>query len=81
MFTYDFGLDTWKELRYVLFSKKPCPRCGRKLRRVDVVPEHSNGWQRSGLDFKFNYTVREGYRYRCDPCHAHFSLAELVADR
>lgn len=79
MFVYDFGIKDLTELRYVLFSKKPCPRCGRKLYRVDVLPEFSSGWERDGLKFEYTHRTTDGFRYRCDPCHAYFSLTELVA--
>lgn len=78
-FLFDFGLDTWKEFRYVISRRKPCPKCGNQLYRVDVLPEHSRGWKREGLNFTYTYTVRERYRYRCDPCHSYFGLEELVA--
>lgn len=79
MIVYDFGIKDWKELRYVLFNKKPCPKCGKKLYRVDVMPEFSSGWERDGTNFDYTYATKDGFRYRCDPCHAYFSLAELVA--
>ena len=79
MFIYELDIRTPGELWYFLFRKKKCPRCGGKLYRVGVLPEFTSGWERDGLQFEYTHTTRESARYRCDPCHAYYSLAELAA--
>lgn len=79
MFEYDFGIKNWKELRYALLDENLCPTCSDKLYRVDVLPELSSGWERNGFNLRYRFSTKDGFRYRCDPCHAYFSLSELAA--
>jgi hypothetical protein len=78
VFVYELDIRTFGELWYFLFRKKQCPRCRGKLYRVDVLPEFSSGWERDGLEFEYVHKTKDFVRYRCDPCHAYFSLAELA---
>lgn len=78
LFMYELDIRTLGELLYFLFRKKKCPRCGGKLSRAAVLPEFSSGWKREGLDFEYAYKTKEAVRYRCDPCHAYYTLAELA---
>ena len=32
----------------------------------------------TGLNFRYEHKTKEAVRYRCDPCHAYYSLTELV---
>ena len=79
MFVYGLDVRNLRELWYFLLRKKACPRCKGKVYRVDVLPEHSTGWERDGLDFEHAYVVKDRVQYRCDPCHAYYSLQELAA--
>ena len=58
---------------------KTCPRCGGKAYRVDTLPRHSMGCERDDEGFQYAYKVKSAVQYRCDPCHAYFSLQELAA--
>ena len=80
MFVYELDIRNFREFWYFFFRRKSCPRCEGKLYRVDVLPEHSQGWERDGLEFTYAHKVKEGVRYRCDPCHAYYSLQELAAE-
>ncbi len=79
MFVYELDIRTFGELWFFLFRKKRCPKCRGKVYRVDVLPEFSSGWERSGLDFEYAHKTKEAVRYRCDPCHAYYSLQELAS--
>ena len=79
MFAYELDIRSFRELWFFLFRRKPCPGCGGKLYRVDVLVEHSQGWERDGLHFEYVHKTKEPVRYRCDPCHAYYWLAELAA--
>ena len=79
MFIYELDIRSFREFLYFFFQKKKCPRCGGKAYRVDVRSEHSQGWERDGLQFEYAHTIKDAIRYRCDPCHAYYSLQELAA--
>jgi hypothetical protein len=78
VFVYELDIRNVRELWYFLFRSKKCPRCRGKVYRVDVLPEHSSGWERDGLNFEYTRKVKDAVRYRCDPCHAYYSLQELA---
>ncbi|MGD9584952.1 MAG: hypothetical protein AB7V26_14950 [Lysobacterales bacterium] len=78
MFIYELDIKNWKELKFFLFRPKTCPVCRRKVYRVDVLPEFSSGWEQNGLGLDYAFKTKEGVRYRCDPCHAYYSLTELA---
>jgi hypothetical protein len=80
LFVFELEIRTYQELWFFLFRKKKCPRCGGKAYRVDVLAEQSQGWEQDGLHFEYAHKVKEAVRYRCDPCHAYYSLAELAAE-
>lgn len=80
VFSYELDIKGWRELWFFLFKPKQCPVCRRRLERVDVRPEYSSGWESdmTGLNFRYEHKTKEAVRYRCDPCHAYYSLTELV---
>ena len=78
MLTHELDIRSFRELWHFLFRKKTCPRCGGKAYRVDTLPKHSHGWERRGLDLEYTYRVKNAVQYRCDPCHAYYSLQELA---
>lgn len=71
------------DMRYVLFGKKTCPFCGRKLIR-HMEKEHVKGSQieRSRQDDMFfgdNQTVAKyTYMYECTGCCQVFSISDLM---
>lgn len=79
MLSYQLDIRNFRELRFFLFVRKTCPRCRGRLQRVDALPEYSSGWERDGLEFEYVSRTKEAIRYRCDPCHSYFSLAELAS--
>ncbi|MCB1607355.1 MAG: hypothetical protein KDI71_10310 [Xanthomonadales bacterium] len=78
MFIYELDIRTFREFWYFLFRKKICPACGGKVHRVDALVEHTQGWERDGPELDYEHKVKEPVRYRCDPCHEYFSLAQLA---
>lgn len=79
MFVYELDIRNLREFWFFLFRSKTCPRCRRKVYRVDVRSEHSREWERDGLQFEYVHKIKDAVRYRCDPCHAYYSLQELAA--
>ena len=80
MLAYELDIRNFREFVYFFFRRKKCPRCGGKAYRVDVLSEHSQGWERDGLHFEYTHKIRDAVRYRCDPCHAYYSLQALAAE-
>jgi len=78
MFAYELDIKNLAELWFFLFRPKTCPSCRQKVYRVDVLPEFSSEFERDGTDFTYTHRTRDRVRYRCDPCHAYYSLTELV---
>jgi hypothetical protein len=78
VFVYELDIQTFSELWFFLFRKKQCPKCGRKLCRVTFPPDLSSGWEQDGLNIEYVYKTKEAIRYRCDPCHSYYSLAEIA---
>lgn len=78
MFVYELDIRTFRELWFFLFRKKVCPRCHNKVYRVDALPQHSQDWEGDGLRFFRVRKTKIPVRYRCDPCHAYFSITELA---
>lgn len=83
MFVYELDIKNWNELWFFLFKPKKCPTCRRKLHRVDVLPEFSSAWEAdkssNSVDFEYVHKTKDGIRYRCDPCHAYYSLTDLAS--
>ncbi len=79
LFVNELDIRNFRELGYFLFRRKTCPRCGGKAYRVDTLPRHSMGWERDDDGLQYAYKVKSAVQYRCDPCHAYFSLQELAA--
>ncbi len=83
VFVYELDIKNWRELWFFLFRSKTCPTCRRKLERVDVFPKFSSGWEKqedsTGMDIEYAHTTKDSVRYRCDPCHAYYSLTELAS--
>lgn len=79
MLVYELDIRNLREFIHFFFRKKECPRCGRRVYRVDVMSEHSKTWERDGLKFTRAHKIKDALRYRCDPCHAYYSLQELAA--
>lgn len=73
-----------RELKYFLFGKKRCPRCGGKLTRSKgsfttkgALPNTIN----TSSDFNFIDTAKVKYYYyiyTCQECQSQYSLEELV---
>lgn len=84
MFAYELEIKNWSELWFFLFKPKKCPACRCRLYRVDVLPELSSGWEAenssNGIDIEYEHKTKESIRYRCDPCHAYYSLTDLVSN-
>lgn len=78
-FRYDF---TMKELKYFLFSKKTCPKCGgimEKKKDYEII-KGSNFSQRSVI--YHNSKVKHYlYRFTCKQCGAQYTLEELANRR
>ena len=71
-----------KELRYFLFGKKTCPRCGGKLQRhkehetvYGWLPGHDDVERIDSRKVKHHF-----YTYSCERCRAAFTLAELAGE-
>lgn len=83
MFSYELDIKNWRELWFYVSKPKTCPNCRRKLDRVDVLPEFSSEWESEqhamGIDLDLVHKTKDGVRYRCDPCHAYYSLTDLAA--
>ena len=79
MFVYQLDIRNLRETWYFFFARKKCPGCGGKLYRVDTRTEHSREWERDGLQFEYVHVIKDPVRYRCDPCHAYYSLQSLAA--
>ena len=72
---------TPKELKYFLFAKKICPRCGGKLSRSKEYRTRY-GWEfHESRDpvFSDNAKVKYySYYFTCTDCGRKFSLSELA---
>jgi hypothetical protein len=85
MFAYELDIKSWREFWFLLFKAKRCPRCPRcngKLERVEALPEFTSEWKAEQMGPRTRiervHTTKDRVRYRCDPCHAYYSLTELV---
>lgn len=79
-FYYSF---TPQEMRYLLFGKKACPRCGGRLHRQKAyetiygrLPGSDEPERISTRKVKHNF-----YLYSCERCRSAFTLAELAGRR
>ena len=82
-YTASYYSFTPQEMRYLLFGKKVCPRCGGRLHRqkahetVYRLPGTSDEPERiSRKKVKHNF-----YLYSCERCRAVFPLAQLAGRR
>ena len=77
-FRYEF---TARELRYILFFKKVCPRCGGKLekRKEFEIKKGSDFVDQRGYYLPKNADVKHYlYFYDCQQCGARYPLRELA---
>lgn len=77
-FVYQF---TVKELSYLLFKKKSCPKCGGKMTK-QKCSEIVNGKQfdtaSAPLYNKRPEVKHYYYTFTCEDCGAEFTLTDLV---
>ena len=77
-FCYSF---TPRQLKYFLFGKKTCPRCGGALRRhKGYTTLHGTMPHSHDKPIRVDASRVKLYRYQylCDACGAAFSLEELA---
>ena len=78
-FRYDF---TIKELKYFLFSKKKCPKCGSKMEKIKECKIIDGEKFKSNLTPLYIVGRKEvknyHYLFKCPKCHSQYKLKELV---
>ena len=77
---YDFKLS-WKKLKYIIFSRKLCPKCGRYMERITVSSgPHSGsvGTSYSRSAFGEGTVTYYIFEYSCNICNQDFTLNELI---
>lgn len=77
-FRYDF---TMKEIKYFLFNRKICPKCGGKLEKgkgYETV-DGSTFYTRANMFFAPNVKVKHYfYIYKCQQCGSEHMLSDLA---
>ena len=77
-FSYEF---TAKELVYLLFKKKICPRCGETMDKVKYFQTVKGRELNSKADpiFVPQVNIKQyHYRFACKGCGTQFTLTELA---
>ena len=77
-FSYRF---TGKELTYMIFAKKKCPRCGEKMQKIKKSIDKKGAELNSKSDpfFVPNANVKQYvYYFLCSNCKKEYSLIELA---
>ncbi len=77
-FTYQFSA---KELKYFLFGKKVCPRCGTwlvKQKCAEMVDGQTLASASTPLYIQGREVKRYFYRYHCNNCGAEYELSQLA---
>ena len=77
-FRYSFTLP---ELRFFLFSKKKCPKCGCKLSKKKSFEIRKDLFHEDSVDpfFKPDSNVKYySYIFYCEKCEFQSTLSELV---
>lgn len=80
-FVYQF---TFKEVSYLVFKKKICPKCGGKMTRKKCS-EITNGSRfvstHDDINLKNRLVKHYYYTFVCDDCGTEFELADLVEQK
>lgn len=77
-FVYQF---TVKEVSYLLFKKKICPKCGGKMRKQkcsEIVDGARFDSASAPLYTKRREVKHYYYMFACEDCNATFTLTDLV---
>ncbi len=77
-FRYSF---TFPELKFFLFGKKICPKCGGRLAKYKSCDMRTDLFHTDGADpiFKPDSKVKQySYVYYCKKCDFESTLSELV---
>lgn len=72
---------TGKELSYLLFKKKTCPRCGGKMmrKRCSEIVDGAKFDSPSAPLYTKRHEVRHDYYiFTCKDCNANFALTDLA---
>ena len=76
---------SWKEIVYLLFKKKDCPKCGGKMKkRLEMPTDYSLRTETRSPLFKDGVKVKEKEytsHFLCPICQSRFPLAVLANAR
>lgn len=77
-FTYQFSA---KELKFFLFGKKLCPKCGASLiqeKCAEMADGQTLASASTPLYIQGRGVKRYFYRYHCNNCSAEYELSQLA---
>lgn len=72
---------TYKELCYLLFSKKKCPKCSNKMKRIknfEIVDGSKFNTTSTPLYIQGRKVKNYNYMFNCSYCNSKYKLQELV---